>query len=230
MRAIVPLTLAVLLAGGLLLSASSTTQAQTNLVAIASITREHIGQTVTVRARIVDVISDSDGVSFVLDDRTDKIQMNLATRLYNQKSDRAGLNYDADMRVTGTVVDVATVLQLDVTNGSDAVILTPGTSDNVAVVNANLPGTRYAGVGTLVAVEGQITEIVPVTSGFTFFMADSTGTVRVRLVNRLLRYAPPESQLVVGAPIRVVGRVDYTRRLGVQIIPALGYDVKIRGR
>lgn len=228
MRAIVHFVLTALLAGGLFFSTPSAIHAQATALAIGSITREYIGQSVTIRARIVDVVPGSNSLHFVLDDQTGKIQMNLPTRLYNQKRDRAGLNFDADVRITGTVIDAKTVLQLDVTDVSNIIILTPGSSDNIAVTHADLLGTRFAGVGTVVAIEGRITEIVPVRSGFTFLMADHTGTVRIRLINRVLRYAPREDQLVVGASIRVVGRVAYSRRLGPQLTPTLGYDVKLK--
>jgi DNA/RNA endonuclease YhcR with UshA esterase domain len=190
-----------------------------NVVPFSSITKDSVGQTVTVRGKVVDTSSFSAGFKFLLDDGTGRMQLTLFDSNYKFVPNRAGLNLGADVQVTAKVTEFQGVQELQPDSGRDVQIITPGSSAGVPVTKINQLGKP----GQLVAIEGTITDVSGFSSGQNVRVDDGTGTVRVTLFNNVLAYVPRD-RLVSGAAVRVYGKLGAFAG-ALQIVPALGYDV-----
>ncbi len=193
-----------------------------NVVPLSSITKDSVGQTVTVRGKVVETASFSAGFKFVLDDGTGKANLTLFSDNYKFVPNRAGLNYGADVQVTAEVADFKGVQELQPKAGRDVQILTPGSSAGIPVTPINKLGKP----GLLVAIEGKITEVKGFSAGTNVSVDDGTGNVRVTLFSNVQSFIPNADKLTPGATIRVVGKTDFYG--GVQVVPQLGYDVTIK--
>jgi DNA/RNA endonuclease YhcR with UshA esterase domain len=193
-----------------------------NVVPINSITKDSVGQMVTVRGKVVDTSSFSAGFKFVLDDGTGKVNLTLFGDDYKFVPQRAGLNYGADVQVTAEVAEYKGVQELQPKAGRDVQILTPGSSTGIPLTTINQLGKP----GLLVAIEGKITEVKGFSSGTNLTVDDGTGTVRVTLFSNVQIFTPNADQLTPGTTIRVVGKTEFFG--GVQVVPQLGYDVTIK--
>jgi DNA/RNA endonuclease YhcR with UshA esterase domain len=198
------------------------TEAATAPVSIAPlsvITKDHVGQTFTVRGKIVDTSSFAAGFKFVLDDGTGRMSLTLFDGTYKFVPHRAGLNLGAEVQVTGEVTEYKGVLELQPNSGRDVQIITAGSSAGVPVTKINELGKP----GELVAIEGTITDVKGFSSGANVFVDDGTGNVRVTLFNNVLAYVP-QDRLAPGAAVRVYGKLGAFGG-ALQLVPALGYDV-----
>jgi DNA/RNA endonuclease YhcR with UshA esterase domain len=193
--------------------------APANVAPINAITKDNVGQTLTVRGKVVDTSSFSAGFKFVLDDGTGRIQLTLFDSTYKFVPNRASLNLGADVQVTGEVAEFQGVQELQPKSGREVQIITPGSSASVPVTKINQLGKP----GELVAIEGTITDVKGFSSGANVSVDDGTGNVRVTLFNNVLAYVPKD-RLVPGAAVRVYGKLGAFNR-ALQIVPALGYDV-----
>jgi DNA/RNA endonuclease YhcR with UshA esterase domain len=193
--------------------------APVSIAPISAITKDNVGQTLTVRGKVVDTSSFSAGFKFLLDDGTGRMQLTLFDGTYKFVPNRAGLNLGADVQVTGEVAEFQGVQELQPKSGRDVQIITPGSSAGVPVTHINALGKP----GELVAIEGTITDVKGFSSGANVFVDDGTGNVRVTLFNNVLAYVPKD-RLVSGAAVRVYGKVGAFRG-ALQLVPALGYDV-----
>ena len=193
-----------------------------NVVPINSITQDSVGQTVTVRGKVVDTASFSAGFKFVLDDGTGKVNLTLFSGDYKFVPQRAGLNYGADVQVTAEVAEFKGVQELQPNAGRDVQILTPGSSAGIPLTTINQLGKP----GLLVAIEGTITEVKGFSAGTNLFVDDGTGNVRVTLFSNVASFIPNADQLTPGTLVRVVGKTDFFG--SVQVVPQLGYDVTIK--
>ena len=193
------------------------------LVTIDALTTDNIGQTFNVQGQVADVTTSfSANVNLVLDDGTGQMIVILSGSVYKGVSNRAWLNYGAEIQVTAQVIEIDGVLQLQALAGSAVTILSPGSSGGVPVSAMNTLGP----IGQIVAIEGRIEQVIPAPTGTILLVADATGSVRVRITQNLLQFVPDVAGLVVGAQVRVVGRTDWSR--GLQVVPVLGYNVTIR--
>jgi DNA/RNA endonuclease YhcR with UshA esterase domain len=193
-----------------------------NVVPISSVTKDSVGETVTVRGKVVDTSSFSAGFKFVLDDGTGKVNLTLFSDNYKFVPNRAGLNYGADVQVTADVAEFKGVQELQPKAGRDVQILTPGSSAGIPVTPINQLGKP----GLLVAIEGKITEVKGFSAGTNLYVDDGTGNVRVTLFNNVQSFVPNADKLAPGATIRVAGKTDFFG--GVEVVPQLGYDVTIK--
>jgi DNA/RNA endonuclease YhcR with UshA esterase domain len=189
------------------------------IVPLNSITKDSAGQTVTVRGKVVDTSSFSAGFKFLLDDGTGRMPLTLFDSTYKFVPNRAGLNLGADVQITAKVSEFQGVPELQPESGRDVQIIAPGSSAGVPVTPINQLGKP----GTLVAIEGAITDVKGFSSGANVFVDDGTGNVRVTLFDNVLAYVPKD-RLTPGAAVRVYGKVGAFGG-ALQIVPALGYDV-----
>jgi DNA/RNA endonuclease YhcR with UshA esterase domain len=188
-------------------------------VPLSAITADHVGQTVTVRGKVVDTSSFSAGFKFQLDDGTGRMPLTLFEGTYRFVPNRAGLNLGADVQVTAEVTEFQGVRELQPNSGRDVQIITPGSSAGVPVTKINELGKP----GELVAIEGTITDVKGFSAGANVFVDDGTGNVRVTLFDNVLAYVP-QDRLVPGAAVRVYGKLGAFGG-ALQLVPALGYDV-----
>ncbi len=198
------------------------TEAPANAVPIGALTTDHVGQTFTVRGKVVDTSSFSAGFNFVLDDGTGKVTLTIFNSDYKFVPNRAGLNLNADVQVTAEVAQFKGALELQPKAGRDVQILTPGSSATAPVTPIN----QLSKPGERVAIEGTITDVKGFSSGTNLFVDDGTGNLRVTLFNNVLAYVPNARQLAPGTKVRVYGKTDFFGRL--QLVPQLGYDVTIK--
>lgn len=191
-------------------------------VSINAITAAQVGQMVAVRGKIVETASFSAGFKFLIDDGTGRMWLTLFADNYRFVSNRAGLNFGADVSIVAEVAQFQGVLELQPNSGRDVTINTPGSNAGVPLTTVN----QLSKPGQLVAIEGRVTEIRGFSAGQYLFVDDGTGNVRVTLFNNVLSFAPNKDGLVVGAQVRVVGKTDF--RGSMQVVPALGYDVTLK--
>lgn len=193
------------------------------LIPIHAITRDLVGQEVQVQGRVIDVAKPrADLYELVVQDDTGKINLRLTRSIYESVPLRAWLNENAELAATARVGVDAHGLYLQPSSGKNVTILSPGSSAQVPVRPANRP----APVGSIVAIEGRIVDRPPAPFGLLLHVADDTGSVTVRILSSVLKFVPHAERLVVGAPVRVVGRVEWQR--GLQVVPMLGEDVIVR--
>ena len=198
---------------------TATPAVSANSVPLSAITHDTVGQTVTVRGKVIDTSSFSAGFKFLLDDGTGRVQLTLFDGTYKFVPGRAGLNLGADVQVTAEVNEFQGVQELQPQSGRDVQIITPGSSAGIPATPINQLGKP----GELVAIEGTITDVKGFSSGANVFVDDGTGNVRVTLFNNVLAYVP-QDRLVPGAAVRVYGKLGAFGG-ALQIVPALGYDV-----
>ncbi len=189
---------------------------------ISSITQDSVGQTVTVRGKVVETASFSAGFKFVLDDGTGRVNLTLFSGDYKFVPQRAGLNYGADVQVTAEVADYKGVQELQ-----------PKSRPRRADSHAGIVGghSRHRDQSTRQTRlarrhRGPITEVKGFSAGTNLFVFDGTGNVRVTSSDNVQSYIPNADQLTPGTIVRVVGKTDYFG--GVQVVPQLGYDVTIK--
>lgn len=187
--------------------------------AIKQLTADNVGQIYQVHAKVVEVSSFSSGFDFLLDDSTGRMKMTLFNDVYKFVSGRSGLNLNADVSVVAQIQQFNGVLELQPQSGKDVSVLTPGSSNSVALRQVN----SLSKPGEIVAVEGKITDITDFSSGKNISVDDGTGNVRVTIFGNILAYIPA-AKLVVGANVRVVGKTAFFAG-HVEIDPQLGYDV-----
>jgi DNA/RNA endonuclease YhcR with UshA esterase domain len=190
-----------------------------NVIPLSAVNKDTVGQTVTVRGKVVDTASFSAGFKFLLDDGTGRVQLTLFDGTYKFVPQRAGLNLGADVQVTAKVTEFQGVQELQPDSGRDVQIIAPGSSAGVPVTKINQLGRP----GELVAIEGTITDVTEFSSGSNVLVDDGTGNVRVTLFKNVLAYVPGD-RLVPGAAVRVYGKLGAFGG-ALQLVPALGYDV-----
>lgn len=189
---------------------------------LGELTAANVGQTFTVRGKVVETASFSAGFKFLLDDGTGRLSLTLFSDTYKFVPNRSGLNLGAEVSVEAEVTEYQGVLELQPNSGRDVVILTPGSNASVPLARVN----QLLKPGQLVAIEGKITEVKPFSAGINLSVDDGTGNVRVTLFNNVLAYVPNRDGLVAGVNVRVVGKTEFFGRM--QVVPALGYDVTVQ--
>jgi len=190
-----------------------------NVVPISAVTADSVGETVTVRGKVVDTSSFSAGFKFLLDDGTGRMQLTLFDSNYRFVPNRAGLNLGADVQVLARVAEYQGVRELQPGSGRDVQILAPGSSAGVPVTSINqLSKPRPVGRD-----RGNITEVSGFSAGQNVYVDDGTGNIRVTLFDNVLAYLPRD-RLAPGAAVRVYGKVGAFGG-ALQLVPALGYDV-----
>ncbi len=193
-----------------------------NVVPIGALSKDHVGQTFTVRGKVVDASSFSVGFNFLLDDGSGKILLTIFNDDYKFVPNRAGLNLGAEAQVTAKVAEFKGVLELQPKAGRDVQILTPGSSANIPVTAIN----RLGKPGERVAIEGTITNVKGFSAGTNLYVDDGTGNLRVTLFSNVLAYVPNADGLKPGVKVRVFGKTDFFG--GLQLVPQLGYDVTLQ--
>lgn len=189
---------------------------------LGELTAAHVGQTFTVRGKVVETASFSAGFKFLLDDGTGRLSLTLFDSTYKFVTNRSGLNLGAEVSIEAEVTEYQGVLELQPKSGRDVMILTPGSSAAVPLTTVN----QLLKPGQLVSIAGKITEVKPFSAGINLSVDDGTGNVRVTLFDNVLAYVPNRAGLVVGATVRVTGKTEFFGRM--QVVPTLGYDVNLQ--
>ena len=181
-----------------------------NVVPISSITQDSVGQTVTVRGKVVETASFSAGFKFVLDDGTGRVNLTLFSGNYKFVPQRAGLNYGADVQVTAEVAEFKGVQELQ---PKAAAMCRFSRQDrrrafpSPRLINSPNPACSSPSRARSPNVKG-------FSAGTNLFVFDETGNVRVTLFSNVKVF--PRRSTDAGYGIRVVGKTDFFG--GVQVV------------
>jgi DNA/RNA endonuclease YhcR with UshA esterase domain len=193
-------------------------------LAIGAVTRDAIGQVLTVKGQVVDASSTSAGFKFLLDDGTGRIDLFMSGGVYGHVAARSGLNVGALVLVTGELQDYKGALEI-----------VPRLAQNVVILAA---GARAAGPPRLIASIGEgdkdqfvtlqctIVAREALSGGIKLRARDDSGDIDVIVWDNVMAYVSGSSRLVEGTRLSVTGKVDFFRG-AAQVVPQIGYDVKI---
>ena len=193
-------------------------------ITIASIRREMIGQSVTIRGQVIGTSSFSAGFRFTVNDGSGSIDLILFDGNYRELSNPAGLNLGARVKATAIVAEFNGELQLQPASGVDVIVEQPGSTSIITTRAINTLSS--ADIGTLVTVVGDVLRVEGFSAGVSVFVHDGTGEIRVVIFTNVLNFVPNAPSLQAGARARVVGRIDEFSG-ALELVPALGYDVTV---
>lgn len=192
-------------------------------VPIGELTVERAGEAVTVEGAVVEVSSFSSGFRFTLDDGSGQTVLLLWLPVYDALADPAGLDLGAELRAAGTVETHQGVLQVVPVSGSDVGVLAPGEARASLCQLGALSGED---AGSLVAVEGVVTQAESFSGGRRLRLSDGTGEMTVLLWENVYQRVPDRVGLRVGGWVRVVGVVE--EYLGaLEVVARLPHDVTV---
>lgn len=193
------------------------------LVPIGELTAERVGETVTVEGEVVGVKSFSGGFKFTLDDGTGQVVLVTWLSAYDGLADPAGLNLGAQVQATGEMDEYEGQLQVVPASGTDVTVLAPGAAEVPLREIGSLTG---GDVGSLIAVEGEVTRTEPFSNGYRAWVNDGSGEVMVLLWDNVYQRVPNADGLVVGTRLWAAGIVEeYEGTL--EVVPRLPYDVQL---
>lgn len=193
-------------------------------VAIKTITLETVGQVVTLRGSVVDVTSTSAGFKFWLDDGTGRVDLFLTNGVYGHVAGRAGLHIGAQVAATGEVKEYKGALEVVPPLGENVTVVTPAAGPPAAL--RPIASIGEADQAHFVAIQGVILAREPLKGGVKLRVHDDSGDIDVVLWDNVLAYVAGAERLVEGASLSVIGKISFYRG-APQLVPQLGYDVKI---
>ncbi len=192
-------------------------------IPIGELTAERVGETVTVEGEVVGVESFSGGFKFTLDDGTGQVVLVTWLSAYDGLADPAGLNLGAQVQATGEMDEYEGQLQVVPASGTDVTVLAPGAAEVPLREIGSLTG---GDVGSLIAVEGEVTRTEPFSNGYRAWVNDGSGEVMVLLWDNVYQRVPNADGLVVGTRLWAAGIVEeYEGTL--EVVPRLPYDVQL---
>ena len=194
------------------------------VTAINTMDNTLIGQTVTVRGRVVETHSFSAGFRFILNDGTGSIGLVLFDGRYREVEDQAALNLGAQVVVEAEVVEYNGALELQPASGEKVVVEQPGSTASIETRAINTVSS--ADIGRLATIAGDVLRVEGFSAGVIVFVNDGTGELRVVIFNNVLNFVPGAPSLQAGARARVTGVIDEFNGV-LELVPALGYDVVV---
>jgi DNA/RNA endonuclease YhcR with UshA esterase domain len=181
-------------------------------------------QKVTVRGMIRDDREPYQGLRILtLRDASGEIDVTLPASATLLAGELPMLGLGQAVQVTGAVDHYQGMPQVAVGWGSDVVVL----EESLAIAPERAAGNLSAAdVGSMAAVEGQITKVSPFSAGVKYTLDDGTGLVTLLLWQNLYDVLAGRDRLVEGALVRVQGEVaEYRGEL--ELVPELPSDVAV---
>ncbi len=192
-------------------------------VNINTITRDALGQSVTIKGQVVDVTSSSAGYTFWLNDGTGRIDLFTTSGVYGHIAGRSGLRLGAQVLATGEVKEYKGALEVAPSLGENVIVLAAGGGPAALRTIASL---SEGDKDQFVTVQGSILSKETLSGGVRLRLHDDSGDIDVILWDNVMAYAPGSDKLIEGAALVVTGKVG-SYRGALQIVPQLGYDVRI---
>ena len=181
-------------------------------------------QNVTVIGNVVGTASFSRGFKFTLSDGTGQVTMVLWDNIYDVLPNPATLNYGARVQVKGDVSSFEGERQIEPSGEWDVTILQAGgLGAGVRAINE----VTMEHVGWRIAVAGTIQSVSENSGGIKLTISDDTGQIEIFIWHNVFNRIPNNGVLRnAGTRIQLAGRVQEFRG-GLEIVPALPYDVQI---
>ncbi len=189
------------------------------------VTKAHIGQMVMVEGEIVAARQYSEGRKCYLDDGSGRLAVWLPTGIYERLSNAAGWIVGSVARVSGVVQEYKGELEIvprDVADARLVVVVTP-----TPITISRIGDITAADIGRKVTVEGQVVEMSEFSKGFKCLLDDGSGRIVLLLWRNVYDAIGDREKLVVGATVRVIGKVDEYKGT-LEIVPARGEDVVVK--
>jgi len=183
---------------------------------IGELTAADAGQLAVVRGAVTEVTPFSSGVKFTLDDGTGAVIVLLWQSVYDALPDPEALDVGAEVQAQGEVSQYRGQLEV-----------IPELAEDVKVVEGEVEAeveawaigdVTSADVGATLLLAGTLDEPEAFSSGVKFPLKDDTGTIVLLLWQNVYEAIPDTGQLVTGARVEVVGRIDEYRG-ELEIIP-----------
>ena len=186
-------------------------------VPIGTLTAGDVGRWVTVRGTLGEPGYFSAGVRFPLDDGSGTITLLFWQNVYESAPE--GLGAGAQIVVTGQVEEYQGELELTNLNAGKILVLSAGEAPQPTETATQAIGdVTSADVGQTLALAGTLGEMEAFSAGVKFPLDDGSGTIILLLWQNVYDAIPNADQLVAGARVEVVGRIDEYRG-DLEIIP-----------
>jgi DNA/RNA endonuclease YhcR with UshA esterase domain len=183
---------------------------------IGELTAADAGQLAVVRGAVTEVNLFSSGVKFTLDDGTGAIVLLLWQSVYDALPDPEALDVGAEVRVQGEVSQYRGQLEVIPELAEDVQVLM--VKVKVEVETRAIGDVTPADVGATLLLAGTLGEPEAFSAGVKFPLQDDTGTIVLLLWQNVYEAIPDTGQLVTGARVEVIGRIDEYRG-ELEIIP-----------
>lgn len=193
-------------------------------IPIGQISREMVGQEVTIEGVVVEAASLRGGFKFTLADESGQVVLLMWHPVYDDCWDAPVLNVGARVRATGEVGQYEEVLQVVPAWGGAVQVLEPAAGGVQPRTIGSLSG---ADEHQRVMVEGEVIRTEGCQEWVKVFLDDGTGEIVVFLWRDVLDRIPYNTALgTPGSRARVVGTVTVYRS-NLEIVPTLPYDVMV---
>lgn len=192
-------------------------------IAINTITTQNVGQQVTIKGRVIDITSSSSGFTFWVDDGTGRIDLFLFSSVYGHVAGRTGLRLGAQVLATGAVKEYQGKLEVVPPLGEQVIIVSPASG---AAPQRTVGSLSEQDKDQFFTVQVTIVGVTPLSGGTKFRVQDETGEIDLIIWDSIKAFVPDAAKLVEGARLIVTAKVGLYRGTP-QIVPQLGYDVKI---
>ena len=191
--------------------------------AIGDVTTADVGRVYTLVGTIGEPEPFSAGVKFTLDDGTGTIILLLWNDVYEGIADADQLVAGAEVTVVGEIEEYRGDLEIIPRRPADVVLggelPAPAPEETPPPAEARAIGdVTTADVGTILTLVGTLGEPETFSKGIKFPLSDDTGTIILLLWQNVYDAIPNADQLVAGARVEVVGRIDEYRGV-LEIIP-----------
>ncbi len=188
---------------------------------IGTLTTSDVGRVVTLRGTLGLPDPFSAGLKFLLDDGTGQIILLLWNNVYESVAEELGAG--TQVVVTGEIAEYRDELELIPRNGGEIQVTGVGAVPTpipaTAGVEARAIGdVTSADVETILLLTGILGEPETFSAGVKFPLEDDTGTIILLLWQNVYETIPDADQLVTGARVEVMGRIEEYRG-ELEIIP-----------
>lgn len=192
-------------------------------VAINTITNQNVGQQVTIKGQVIDITSSSGGFTFWMDDGTGRIDLFLFSSVYGHVAGRTGLRLGAQVLATGEVKEYQGKLEIVPPLGEQVIVVSPASS---AAPQRTIGSLSEQDKDQFFTFQVTIVGVTPLSGGTKFRVRDETGDIDLIIWDNVKAFVPDAAKLVEGARLMVTAKVGLYRGTP-QIVPQLGYDVRI---
>lgn len=192
---------------------------------IAQISRELLGQEVTVQGQIVDLSAFDSGLQCVLDDGSGMMLLWLTKDWFASTYVAPEWSIGTTVRVTGLVQEYKDQLEIvpQPTNSLDVLVVEPGFSPETVSVSE----AYGVEIGQRIAVKATVVDVQTFSMGIKCLLEDGSARVTLLLWQSVIDTMTCPDQLVVGTEVTVSGKVDEYQGVR-ELVPGIGHEVIYR--
>jgi DNA/RNA endonuclease YhcR with UshA esterase domain len=183
----------------------------------------HLGRETTIRGQIVEAAQFASGVKSYVDDGSGPVAVWMPQPVYQSLDDGTGWRVGSLVRVTGRVDRYEDEIEVVLRSALDVAIVDAG----APLVGTIVPlGDLASRVGEWATVEAEVVAAEPFSKGVRFVLGDGSARITLLLWQNVYDVVPDRDQLVVGAIVRAMGKVQEYRG-ELELAPGLGIDVAL---